>query len=74
MIDQKRRDELFADRFAFGIDEEVLVNGIDLTNELIAFDKLKAEFKILQKNLELKEMLLELKQKSVKYRRYDVRA
>jgi hypothetical protein len=70
-LSKESKNALFADRFAFTKDEEVLVNAIDLCNELIMKDYLERENKKLQQRIAWLEACS--KQHEIEHRRFDIK-
>jgi hypothetical protein len=70
-LSKESKNALFADRFAFTKDEEVLVNAIDLCDELLMKDHLSRENKKLRERIAWLEACS--KQPEPEYRRFDIK-
>ena len=69
-LSRESKEALYADRFAFARDEEVLINAIDLCDELLMKDHLERENKKLQQRIAWLESYT--KPQEPQYRRFDI--
>lgn len=69
-LSRESKEALYADRFAFSRDEEVLINAVDLCDELLMKDHLERENKKLQQRIAWLETYV--KHPEPQYRRFDI--
>jgi hypothetical protein len=70
-LSRESKEALYADRFAFARDEEVLINAIDLCDELLMKDHLERENIKLQQRIAWLETYV--KQPEPEYRRFNIK-